>query len=76
MTFFTILFIIMLGGFLLMRLIPWLLAMKIRQMQRRGQNPQEQQTQQTRQKSNFRRTRKKHIDKNTGDYIDYEEIKD
>ncbi len=73
MTFFTILFIILLGGLLLMRLIPWLLAMKIRQMQRQGQNLQNQQTQQ---KSNIKRTRKKRIDKNTGDYIDYEEIKD
>ena len=66
----------MLGGFLLIRLIPWLLAMKIRQMQRRGENPQNEQTQQTRQKNHVRRTRKKHIDQNTGDYIDYEEIKD
>ena len=73
MTFFTILFIIMLGGFLLMRLIPWLLAMKIRQMQKHGQNPQNPQN---RQKSNIKRTRKKRIDNNTGDYIDYEEIND
>lgn len=73
MTFFTILFIIILGGFLLIRLIPWLLAMKIRQMQRGGQNPQDPQNPQ---KSNIKRTRKKRIDKNTGDYVDYEEIKD
>ncbi len=76
MTFLTILFIIMLGGFLLIRLIPWFLAMKIRQMQRRGQNPQDPQNPQTQQKSNIKRTRKKRIDKNTGDYVDYEEIKD
>ncbi|MFA5301857.1 MAG: hypothetical protein WC395_04135 [Bacteroidales bacterium] len=76
MTFFTILFIIMLGGFLLMRLIPWLLAMKIRQMQKHGQNPQNPQNPQNRQKSNIKRTRKKRIDNNTGDYIDYEEIND
>jgi hypothetical protein len=76
MTFFTILFIIILGGFLLIRLIPWLLAMKIRQMQRGGQNPQDPQNPQNQQKSNIKRTRKKRIDKNTGDYVDYEEIKD
>jgi len=59
-----------------MRLIPWLLAMKIRQMQRRGQSPQNPQNQQNQQKSNLKNPRKKRIDKNTGDYIDYEEIKD
>mgnify|MGYP000890163229 CR=1 len=67
MSFFAIILIIILAGYFFIRLIPWLLALKIRSMQRRQQPPET---------TGSGRSRKKHIRENTGDYVDYEEIED
>lgn len=67
MAFLTLFFFIILVGYLFIRLIPWFLAFRIRKMQQHGP---------TQERTEFKRSRKKHIGRNTGEYIDYEEIKD
>ena len=67
MTFLTIIFFIIVAGYFFMRLIPLLLAAKVRKLQEQGGK---------RDHVEHKTTRKKRIDKSTGEYVDYEEIDD
>ncbi|HHV03127.1 MAG: hypothetical protein WCQ69_01740 [Bacteroidales bacterium] len=65
MTFLTLILFFILAGYFFVRLIPGLLALKMRKMQQHGQKQE---------KTEFKKSRKKHIGQDTGEYVDYEEI--
>ncbi|HBG53188.1 MAG TPA: hypothetical protein DDW70_03100 [Rikenellaceae bacterium] len=67
MTFLTIIFFIIVAGYFFIRLIPLMLAGKVRRMQEQGGQ---------RDNVEHKAPRRKRINKGTGEYVDYEEIED
>jgi len=67
MTFLTIIFFIIVAVYFFMRLIPLMLAAKVRKMQEQGGK---------RDHVEHKSPQKKRINKGTGEYVDYEEIDD